>query len=204
VAVATADAVQAQRLIRDGGRSSAALARLAAEVLAEAGVAGDQLAAIGVTIGPGSFTGLRASIALAQGIGLGAAKVVVGVTLAHVFAQALPHLGGRSLWTAIDSRRGHVFIEHGQGFMAYAVTAIPLPSWPVAIAGDAAVEVAARLAARGADVMLTDARQPLPRHIARATAHAFATTPMPRPPAPLYIDPPQARTPAYGLRPTPS
>ena len=38
------------------------------EVLAEAGIAATALDAVAVTIGPGSFTGLRAAIALAQGI----------------------------------------------------------------------------------------------------------------------------------------
>ena len=51
-------------------------------------------------------------------------------------------------------------------FESVALDALPRPTGPVAVAGDAAFEVAARLAARGADVMLTDARLPLARHVA--------------------------------------
>ena len=72
------------------------------------------------------------------------------------------------------------------------------------MAGDAATSVAARLAARDADVMLTDARLPLVRHVAvvaeqRLTGHAAAAAAQP-----LYVDPPEARLPAGGLRPPPT
>jgi hypothetical protein len=74
---------------------------------------------------------------------------------------------------------------------------------PIAVAGNAAVEVAARLAARGADVMLTDARLPVGTHVAQVGAlrHAGALPPLAA--QPLYVDPPEARLPAGGLRAAP-
>ena len=167
-----------------------------------AGAAG--LDAVAVTIGPGSFTGLRAALALAHGIAFGASCALVPVSLAEVFAEALPRGGGRALWTAIDSRRGRVFLDAGAGFHAYALDALPATEGRVAIAGDAAIAVAAELATRGDDVMLSDARLPWPRHVALAAAKRMSGELPPLPALPLYVDPPEARLPAGGLRPPPS
>ena len=47
---------------------------------------------VGVVVGPGSFTGLRAGIAVAQGVALGAGVDVVGVSVTEALAESLPHL----------------------------------------------------------------------------------------------------------------
>jgi tRNA threonylcarbamoyladenosine biosynthesis protein TsaB len=57
------------------------------EVLAEAGVKPAQLDTIGVSIGPGSFTGLRIGFAVTQGLAYGADIPVVGVSSLHIMAQ---------------------------------------------------------------------------------------------------------------------
>jgi hypothetical protein len=74
----------------------------------------------------------------------------------------------------------------------------------VAVGGDAAIAVAGRLAARGADVMLTDARLPLVRHVAMAGLARRTGTLPPRSAQPLYVDAPEAKLPAGGLRPPPT
>jgi tRNA threonylcarbamoyladenosine biosynthesis protein TsaB len=81
---------------------------------------------------------------------------------------------------------------------------LPPASARVAVAGDAAPAVAARLAARDVDVMLTDARLPLARHVAVVAAQRLAGRLRPLPAQPLYVDPPEARLPAGGLRPPPA
>jgi tRNA threonylcarbamoyl adenosine modification protein YeaZ len=173
---------------------------MAHEVLREAGVGPDVIAA---TVGPGSFTGIRAGLALAHGIGLALDVPVIGVTVGEAIADAFPHLGERELWVVTDSRRGHIFLERGSGIVSLALEALPSPGGKVAIAGGAASQVAARLAARGVNVMLTDARYPLPRHIAMVAERRHSGTLPPLPAQPLYVDPPEASLPAGGLRPPP-
>jgi len=171
----------------------------------EAGSSGTaaQLDLIAVTVGPGSFTGLRAGLALAHGIALAAGVPVVGVSVGEALAEAFPRLGRRTLWSAIDSRRGRIFLERDGVVVAMALEDLPRPDGPVAVAGDAAIAVAARLAARDVDVMLTDARLPLARHIARVGERRLAGDLPPRAAQPIYVDPPEARLPAAGLRPAP-
>lgn len=173
-------------------------------VFDEAAVVPPMLDLIATTVGPGSFTGIRAALALAHGIALGAAVPVIAVTVGEALAEALPHLGRRQLWSAIDSLRGQVFLERAGHALGIAPDRLPIPAGPVAIAGDAAIEVAARLAARSVDVMLTDAKLPQPRHIAMAARRRHAGRLPPLAPQPLYVGPPAARQPPPGgLRPPP-
>jgi tRNA threonylcarbamoyl adenosine modification protein YeaZ len=182
---------------------AALLPVMAAAVLDEAGVTATDLDLVAVTIGPGSFTGIRAGLALAHGIALAAGVPIVGVTVGEALADALPHLGARQLWSAIDSRRGRVFLERDGSIIACALEDLPRTTRPIAVAGDAAVAVAARLAARDADVMLTDARLPTARHVAMVGARRLAGELPLRVAQPLYVDPPEARLPQGGLRPAP-
>ena len=84
-----------------------------------------------------------------------------------------------------------------------AIDTLPTPSCPVAIAGPAALEIASRLAARGCDVLLTDCRYAPPRHVALIAARRHNGEIPARLAQPLYVDPPEARLPAGGLRPAP-
>ncbi len=173
-------------------------------LLTEAGLAPDQLDMLAVTVGPGSFTGIRAALALAHGLALAVGIPVIGVTVGEALAAALSGLGKRMLWTAIDSKRWRIFLERDATIIACEAAALPMPQGPVAIAGDAAVEVAARLAARGADVLLTDARQPSVLGVVAAGERRLAGQLPPRPALPVYVDPPAARLPPGGLRPPPT
>jgi tRNA threonylcarbamoyl adenosine modification protein YeaZ len=175
------------------------LAAMAEAALRKADLAATSLDCLAVTVGPGSFTGIRAALALAHGIGLAAGVPVIGVTVGEALAQALPRLGGRALWVAIDSRRARVFLERDGAVESYALDDLPTPRGPLALAGDAAGAVASALAAQGHDVMLTDARAPTPRLVALAAALRAEGALPPRDAQPLYVDPPEAR-PAAPLR----
>jgi tRNA threonylcarbamoyladenosine biosynthesis protein TsaB len=83
------------------------LAPLVAEVMTEAGVAFRDLDRIGVTVGPGSFTGLRVGLAFAKGLGLSLGRPVVGVgTLQAMAGQAK----GLTV-VAIDARREQLYLQ---------------------------------------------------------------------------------------------
>ena len=129
---------------------------------------------------------------------------VVGVTVAEALAERVrDRLRGRALWVAIDSRRGRVFLQIGASPTPVELDALPAANGGVAIAGDAAIAVAARLAARGDDVMLTDAREPDAVDVAAVGARRLRGEIVPCPAQPLYVDPPEAKLPAGGLRPPP-
>ena len=172
------------------------------DCLREAGLHAEDCDVIAVTIGPGSFTGIRGGLALAQGIAVAAGRPVIGVTVGEALADSLPQLGGRILWCATTSRRGRIFLEVGDQILSLALSELPRPDGSVAVAGGAAADVASRLAATGVNVMLTDARLPSGRHIAEVAGRRFAGAIRPLAAEPLYVDPPEAKLPG-GMVPPP-
>jgi tRNA threonylcarbamoyladenosine biosynthesis protein TsaB len=80
------------------------------QALAEAGWAATSLDRVAVGTGPGSFTGLRVGIALAQGISEGLEVPLVGVGSLAAMALATPakHQGLRC--PVLDARRGELFV----------------------------------------------------------------------------------------------
>jgi tRNA threonylcarbamoyl adenosine modification protein YeaZ len=203
VAVVEGEVVAAVRQVQATQGHAAVLPIIARDVLTRVGLSAELLSLVAVTVGPGSFTGIRAGLALAHGIGLAAGVPVIGVTVGEALADSLPHLGDRQFWVAIDSRRGRVFLERGASILSVALEALPVADGKVALAGDAAAAVAVRLAARDADVMLTDARLPLLRHVALVAQRRLRGEVSALPALPLYVDPPEVRLPVAGLRPPP-
>jgi tRNA threonylcarbamoyladenosine biosynthesis protein TsaB len=182
------------------GSESRELAVLAARALASSGLAVGDLDAVASTIGPGSFTGIRAGLALAAGIGLAAGIPVVGVSVGEAIAALLPEVASDRLWVAIDSRRGRIFLERAGEITSWDRAALPKPSAPVALAGDGAAAAAASLGpvARFAGILLPDAAG-----VGRAATLRLGGQLPPRPAAPLYVDPPAA-LPSKGARPPPA
>lgn len=157
---------------------------------------------VAVCTGPGSFTGLRTSISLAQGFAAGADIPLWGIPADAAYAQAFPQLH-RPLWVAIRARKGRLFLLRDGQAESLADAGIPRPATPIALAGDAAAETAALLAARGANVLLTNAKAIDPAWVARAAQFWSAAGRAPLPAQPAYIDAPEAKLPAGGLRPAP-
>lgn len=178
----------------DRGHASV-LPVMAQDCLRDAGLHAADLDLIAVTVGPGSFTGIRGGVALASGIGAAANRPVIAVTVGEALADSLPQLGGRTLWCATTSRRGRIFLEIGDAVLSLALTELPKTYGPIAVAGNAAPDVASRLAARGTNVMLTDARRPTGRHIAAVAVRRFLGEIRPLPAEPLYVDLPEAKLP---------
>ncbi len=85
------------------------LLKLVEQVLGVAAWPKTSLERIAVGIGPGSFTGLRVGIALAEGIGLGLGVPVVGVASLRAMARAVPISDARVRVAILDARRDEVF-----------------------------------------------------------------------------------------------
>jgi tRNA threonylcarbamoyladenosine biosynthesis protein TsaB len=91
-------------------QSAERLLPLIAELLSEAGWARTSLERIGVSVGPGSFTGLRVGIACAQGLSLGLGVPLVGVTSLRAMARAVPDSVPGVRCAVLDARRSEVFV----------------------------------------------------------------------------------------------
>lgn len=71
----------------------------------ESGAKWGDITAIGVVVGPGSFTGIRLGIAYAKGIAMGLNIPVVGISAFDLYLAATP-----DAFVAIDSGRGDFFV----------------------------------------------------------------------------------------------
>jgi tRNA threonylcarbamoyladenosine biosynthesis protein TsaB len=94
-----------------------------AAVMDGAGLEFAALERIAVTLGPGTFTGVRVGISAARALALAAGKPVVATTSLAVMAHRAEELlgsecEGRRLVVAVDARRGAAYL---QGFAAGAV-----------------------------------------------------------------------------------
>ena len=85
-----------------------ALAPLVEAVAGEAGLRFARLDGIGVTVGPGSFTGLRVGLAFAQGLAAALDRPVIGLSSLDALAASVEP-DGRPILAVIDARRGQVY-----------------------------------------------------------------------------------------------
>lgn len=82
------------------------------EVLAEAGMALKDMTRVGVTIGPGSFTGIRVGVAAARGFALSLGIPAIGVTTLQVVAEQVLEIDPPApVVAAIDAGRQEIFAQ---------------------------------------------------------------------------------------------
>jgi len=80
------------------------------ELLADAGIQTNQLDAIAVDQGPGSFTGVRVSTGVAQGLAFAANRPIIPVSsLAALAYAAHQELGGSYILASIDARMKELY-----------------------------------------------------------------------------------------------
>ncbi|HEX5101749.1 MAG TPA: tRNA (adenosine(37)-N6)-threonylcarbamoyltransferase complex dimerization subunit type 1 TsaB [Polyangiaceae bacterium] len=109
---------------------------LVERLLGEVGWSRSSIDRVAVGIGPGSFTGLRVGIALAQGMALGLGRPLVGVGSLAALAAAVPHTEKRTRIPVLDARRGELFVAGytADGVERLAPTAVPVADVPKLLA----------------------------------------------------------------------
>lgn len=176
-----------------------ALMPMIAAVMEEAGLSYDALGRIAVTIGPGSFTGVRVGVAAARGLALAARKPAIGITTLEAFAAGIN--AHAEFLIAHDARRGELYVQAFSAAGAPAGGPQVLPPdraaglWRpgMAIHGTGAGLLADAVRAAGAAPVMAEAPLP-PGPDPAAIARLAAKRPVPEdPPVPLYLRPPDAR-----------
>jgi tRNA threonylcarbamoyladenosine biosynthesis protein TsaB len=147
-----------------------ALMPLVARVMSEARLEFLELDRVAVTVGPGSFTGLRVGVSAARGIAVAAGKPAVGLTT--LAAYAAPYIAADDvtpLLVAIDARNNQVYMQlFGNGGRTLVQPKIA----GVRDAARAAVTGPARVVGSGAALVLDawPASQPQPTIVDAARA----------------------------------
>lgn len=110
-ALADGAEVLAYRPLNVAGSYADALLPVVGEMLTQTGRRLEDLTAIGVTVGPGSFTGVRIGVATAKGLAWGLKCRLVGVTSLAAMAAAMlaEHADAELAVPALDARRGEIF-----------------------------------------------------------------------------------------------
>ncbi len=83
--------------------------RMVDAILVEAGVVLGSLDGLAVSVGPGSFTGVRISVSVAQGLAFGARLPVVAVTTLEALALQAMRGGADQVLSCLDARMGEVY-----------------------------------------------------------------------------------------------
>lgn len=171
------------------------LAPMAQAAMAQANLPFAALDRIGVTVGPGSFTGLRVGVAFAKGLASALSIPAVGVGALEALAAEIPGL----VFAAIDARREQLYLqafEDGRALMAPDALRLETAAARLAeIGGGRPVTLV------GSGAALLSPIAPTARIVAAEGADAavvarLAARRTPAPLRPLYLRAPDAKLPA--------
>jgi len=180
------------------------LVPLIAEQMARAELGFRDLSRVAITLGPGTFTGVRTGIAAARAFRLAAGVEVVGVSslaaMAHrIFETSAPGQEACSLLIAVDARRGRIYAQVFAGNALAPVTepqemtageAVALTQAHMArIAGSGATAILAAAPADAGIEVVCDRLEPHASDLVRLAARLTPLAEI----DPIYIRPPDAK-----------
>lgn len=192
---------------RSRGHAEALMPLLEA-MLAEAALGFADLDGLAVTIGPGTFTGLRVGLAAARGLALARSLPLAGVTTLEAVAEPAGAEADETCVALFDARREEVYMQAFGPALAPLTPPllIPLdeapahlPAGKLVLVGTGASLLAPRLEAAGRPFRLSPAKpQPDAEAVARIALARIAGRGLDAfraPPDPLYIRAPDAKLP---------
>jgi tRNA threonylcarbamoyladenosine biosynthesis protein TsaB len=205
-AVLVDDRPAAQRFAPMERGHAEALLPMIETVLREAALPPAGLDLLAVTIGPGSFTGLRIGLAAARGLALARKLPAIGVP--SFDAVVTEGAGARPLFIALESKRAELFLQRRDRSDPRLPALVPSEEWaailppgPCCLAGDGAARLAAAVG-RDDVVLLPGPGLPDPVALARLGAARWLAgdrTPL----TPLYLRAPDTTTPRQTAPVTP-
>ena len=160
----------------------------------------ESLSRVAVTVGPGSYTGLRVGLSAARAIGLATGVPVVGVTtLSALLAPQLALNGDGLIAAAIDARHGAIYFQAMSiaggvvvppRHLALADAVAQLGDRAVTAVGSGAPALVEALNAAGTEAALADTAAP---QIAWIASLGLVADPEQALPRPLYLRGPDAQ-----------
>ena len=104
--------VTACRRTEGGGRHAESLVPMLREVAAEGGIPLAAVDRFAVTVGPGSFTGIRIGLATARGLALALGRPLIGLSTLEVLAAGVPEAERDGpILAALDAGRGRLYAQ---------------------------------------------------------------------------------------------
>ncbi|GAC1335440.1 MAG: tRNA (adenosine(37)-N6)-threonylcarbamoyltransferase complex dimerization subunit type 1 TsaB [Beijerinckiaceae bacterium] len=195
-----ADPISSETILMARGHAEALLP-LIERVVAHAGGGFAALERVAVTVGPGSFTGIRVGLSAARAIGVARRIPVAGVsTLAALAAPLILDGDDGVVVAAIDALHGNVYATaYGPGgrtilaprFSPVRDTVRALGSGPLRITGSGAAMLAIEAWSMGLQADVTGER--IAPDIAYVARLGLAADPESAPPRPLYLKAPDAK-----------
>ena len=210
VAVGLGESILAHQRIETLYGQAEALLPLVDRVMRDAGQEPLGLVFVTVTVGPGSFTGIRVGLATARGIALATGARLIGVTSFSAAAASAAHSNcsnPRLLLVSVESRREDLYIQFFDPagdplgrpavVMPFALgdaTSAAIGTRPLLIAGDAAHRAAAALRQHRQVSLLED---PAPGAVGtlQAGLRLLRLGKADDAPRPLYLRPPDVTLP---------
>ncbi len=111
IIIASDEKILAEKNIDSPQVSSEIIANAFSGTIADAGMSIAEIQVLFVTLGPGSFTGIRVSLAFCKGISAANKIPLIGIPTLDVLAQPMSHMNGSFLCPIIDAKKSEVFLS---------------------------------------------------------------------------------------------